>query len=476
MLQAVDQAQHQADITSVESLELVRCLLRVSVFHTCYLRGIFPESSFKEVRMAGLDGMGIKMLIPGKNNQDAQRLLQWVEYGLHDAVGRQYLASMSFGVCQDAAQTELLEEFVYNFSYDTPDSLRMTDKHGNEVQLNVSSQGSQTNIKTVKYRIVRLMRTLIQVCTTLEQLPHERYVFMKLTYTDDTPTDYEPPYFRRLDDVDGSHFPSRPFVMSVGNVQTSYHGVSVMVRSMYDPLEDNSEIAKDEAEGQNSTIVDHVLLDTQKDCAASQKVAINIADVAGEKAIKGSAADLTSVLSDVKNFCTERQKSTVDFADVMATFNNTDINMLERCFQQLVMDGTLKTTEKKDTFMVCKKFQQQIKDQQHFQNFTGTLQQPLPELNGSQDAHMHDSHAGSERTLSTLLEAPGKPQLHAQAGNHQLQTAESPQMSFVYQGTQQSDQRGTKRKASCAEDPIHQHLQLAKPSSRLRLQKAQCRR
>ncbi len=44
--------------------------------------------------------------------------------------------------------------------------------------------------------------------------------------------------------------------------------------SMYDPLEDNSEIAKDEAEGQNSTIVDHVLLDTQKDCAASQKVCI----------------------------------------------------------------------------------------------------------------------------------------------------------------------------------------------------------
>ncbi len=69
--------------------------------------------------------------------------------GLHDAVGRQYLASMSFGVCQDAAQTELLEEFVYNFSYDTPDSLRMTDKHGNEVQLNVSSQGSQVCMATL---------------------------------------------------------------------------------------------------------------------------------------------------------------------------------------------------------------------------------------------------------------------------------------------------------------------------------------
>ena len=27
-----------------------------SIFHTCYLRGVFPEHCFKEVPMAGLDG------------------------------------------------------------------------------------------------------------------------------------------------------------------------------------------------------------------------------------------------------------------------------------------------------------------------------------------------------------------------------------------------------------------------------------
>ena len=34
----------------------VRCLLRVSVFHTAWLRGIFPDSYFKSVQAAGLDG------------------------------------------------------------------------------------------------------------------------------------------------------------------------------------------------------------------------------------------------------------------------------------------------------------------------------------------------------------------------------------------------------------------------------------
>ena len=58
----------------------------------------------------------------------------------------------------------------------------------------------------------------VQVCTTLEELPRERYVFMKLAYTDDTPADYEPPYFRKLDDQDASHFPSRPFDMYVPHI------------------------------------------------------------------------------------------------------------------------------------------------------------------------------------------------------------------------------------------------------------------
>ena len=60
-------------------------------------------------------------------------------------MGRQYLESMSFGVSQDAAQTELLEEFIYNFTYDSPNNVNITDNHGNSVQLNIS-QGSQASM------------------------------------------------------------------------------------------------------------------------------------------------------------------------------------------------------------------------------------------------------------------------------------------------------------------------------------------
>lgn len=43
--------------------------------------------------------------------------------------------------------------------------------------------------------------------------------------------------------------------------------------SLYDPLEDTSEVARAGAEGQNSTIANHLLhVESQKDCAASEKV------------------------------------------------------------------------------------------------------------------------------------------------------------------------------------------------------------
>lgn len=110
----------------------------------------------------------------------------------------------------------------------------------------------QNDLKSVKHSIVRLMRMLIQVlhllcacmqsraygvtsgglrmllvccrcacsallhvqvCTTLEPLPPERYIFMKLTYTEDTPEDYEPAGFRKYESAEADHYRHRPFMM-----------------------------------------------------------------------------------------------------------------------------------------------------------------------------------------------------------------------------------------------------------------------
>jgi hypothetical protein len=118
-------------------------------------------------------------------------------------------------------------------------------------------------LSQVKYQIVRLMRMLVEVTNTLEQVrnacfnrqkqstlaasrsrmnfclflsfqcipanlvymfccstilacaqvPDERYLFMKMTYTDDTPEEYEPPMFGPAPDGGVGCFSRMPFIM-----------------------------------------------------------------------------------------------------------------------------------------------------------------------------------------------------------------------------------------------------------------------
>lgn len=49
---------------------------------------------------------------------------------------------------------------------------------------------------------------------------HDRYLFMKLTYHDHTPDDYEPPYFVPVDEKGIGHFARRPFTMKVRSTCT----------------------------------------------------------------------------------------------------------------------------------------------------------------------------------------------------------------------------------------------------------------
>eukprot|EP00879_Flechtneria_rotunda_P028156 GHRR01030236.1.p1 GENE.GHRR01030236.1~~GHRR01030236.1.p1 ORF type:complete len:229 (+),score=85.29 GHRR01030236.1:665-1351(+) len=95
------------------------------------------------------------------------------------------------------------------------------------------------NVDAVRYQVVRLMRMLVQVCQTLDQVPDERYLFIKLTYHDHTPNEYEPPHFHAVAEEGIGHFSRRPFSMEVGGMDTRHHTVSLRVKSVLDSCGDN---------------------------------------------------------------------------------------------------------------------------------------------------------------------------------------------------------------------------------------------
>ncbi|KAG2486880.1 hypothetical protein HYH03_014474 [Edaphochlamys debaryana] len=223
------QAQHQAAISHTESLELVRCLLRVSIFHVSYLRGLFPEKSFKGVDMRNLEDMHVKILMPSCD--ESRRLVDWVEGGVYDAIKRGFLKNLFFGISTDPEGTQLLEEYIFTFKYGegrvAMDIAATAGEGGGKKGGKASGEfkqdaaGPRSDLSSVRYQVCRLIRMLVQVCRTLDKVPAERYLFMKLTYQDHTPDEYEPPYFVPVDETGVGHFKRSPFSMAVGKVKST---------------------------------------------------------------------------------------------------------------------------------------------------------------------------------------------------------------------------------------------------------------
>ncbi|GIL97703.1 hypothetical protein Vretimale_3285 [Volvox reticuliferus] len=198
--------------------------------------------------MKNLDDMHIKMLLPSCD--ESRRLIEWVEGGVYDAIKRGYLKNLFFGISTDPDGTELLEEYVFTFRYGDGDRVVMdvnaiTTEGG--VELGGKKRGKKSEFKqespkadlnTVRYQVCRLIRMLVQVCRTLDKVPSERYLFMKLTYQDHTPEEYEPPYFIPVDESGIGHFKRAPFSMAVGRVATDHHTVSLKVKSTLDSCDD----------------------------------------------------------------------------------------------------------------------------------------------------------------------------------------------------------------------------------------------
>ncbi|KAK9838164.1 hypothetical protein WJX81_005734 [Elliptochloris bilobata] len=502
LAQAQAQAQQQAEITSTESLELVRCLLRVSIFHTAWLRGIFPDSYFKSVQAAGLDGLNVKLLVPSKD-PNAQRLVDWVEHGVHEAIQLKYLKALHFGFSSDASGENLLEEYVYHFAYDG--SKVHLSANGADVSV---SQSTQNNIKTVKYQIVRLIRVLVEVCGTLDEVPDERFVYMKLDYYDGCPPEYEPPGFRPMENASAVHFSRKPFYMTVGGVHTAHHSVALKVKSALDCLGDEDEQMPGAAqEQQNSTKPDlaQIKETTEKHAPkeAHKSGPPDKAATAAEDSQRTCDPSIDPLLEPLSAFCRMRGPA-VHLTDAMVKFHTVPVADLERCFEQLVHDGLLERTGVKDVYKVCGGKQAPdaslADDAMHpahsISNVMGRLgglsmnaaghvdalkgrysERGFRDMDSQQGGVFESNGSGAMRSGMPATEACGAARQDVRSGNRAgrgasgaaLTTApdvagQDPTQCF-FTSQQSQDAVGRKRKASVVQDPIRQEPRTLNPNT-----------
>eukprot|EP00887_Chlorella_sp_A99_P006518 scaffold3.g6518.t1 len=194
-----------------------------------------------------------QMLDPSSGDEEVQMLVNWVERGVVDAIQRRYLKRLFFGFSEDPEAKRLLEEYVFSFSYNE-DGYASFDfngrgRHSGEGkswragrgEIRHSGAAQAGGLAAVCRRPPADLGTAARRASSppspTHQVPEERALFMKLTYYDHTPEDYEPPYFRQAGEAGDSAvavFARNPFSMQVGRVATKHHQVALHVKSVLD--------------------------------------------------------------------------------------------------------------------------------------------------------------------------------------------------------------------------------------------------
>ncbi|THH03421.1 hypothetical protein EW145_g6266 [Phellinidium pouzarii] len=281
--------RQQTTISPQQSLTVIKTLLSASFGCIAYLRNLLPDENFGEGRLTSgernsmsygvssqdlqpenqrhISGVTIKTVTRGFSTE-ADKLLNYLEHGIFHAIERQYLKSFIFAIYLDNDDpNNIVEAYTYTLIYHTIPGTNTTvpimslDDQLNNLSLNGRSnqavdpvavstfKGKAPTLGDVKQSVKALIKNLIIATQSLEPLPKRRFATFKLFYRENTPPEYEPPFFRPGDPnkdkfVFTTHDKAEvPEKFSVGSVATPYHGIDVQVQSVakYIPNNENND-------------------------------------------------------------------------------------------------------------------------------------------------------------------------------------------------------------------------------------------
>lgn len=212
--------------------------------------GIFDESHFKECKNLNLS---MHKLVPASAR--AKRVLDMLEHGVSEALERGYVRSVTFSLTrvsdgsEKTKKVETVEEYRFNVRYGERGEVELEDMQHigprGEASAGLSDRTGKTtrferlsDMDYIKKAARSMTRCLLSLVKTLETVPKGCTFTMNLSYVSGTPIDYEPPFFEAADPAKEPEWPKNPFSMSVGKVETEYHGLSLRVRSVLDPALD----------------------------------------------------------------------------------------------------------------------------------------------------------------------------------------------------------------------------------------------
>ncbi|XP_026424971.1 meiosis-specific protein ASY1-like isoform X2 [Papaver somniferum] len=359
----VAQKLKEAEITEQDSLLLTRNLLRIAIFNISYIRGLFPENYFNDKSVPALE-MKIKKLMP--IDAESRRLIDWMEKGVYDALQKKYLKTLLFCI-SEAIDGPMIEEYAFSFSYSNSDSeevMMNISRTGNKKQGATFKSNGNTDITPNQMRssACKMVRTLVQLMRTLDRIPEERTILMKLLYYEDvTPIDYEPPFFRGCSEQEANHpWSKNPLKMEIGNVNSKHFVLALKVKSILDPCQDENNDMEDDEEislGVSDS-------DSEMSHSANDDDGYFVAPVDKSRSRENNgmpdheddtqdAEEDGHQLTRVRDWISSRHIDNVELTDVLSSFPDISVGLTEEIMDKLVNQNILSRTGK-DSYSISK--------------------------------------------------------------------------------------------------------------------------
>ncbi|CAN6196538.1 unnamed protein product [Urochloa humidicola] len=360
----VAQKTKEAEITEQDSLLLTRNLLRIAIYNISYIRGLFHEKYFSDKSVPALE-MKIKKLMP--MDAESRRLIDWMEKGVYDALQKKYLKTLLFCICEKE-EGPMIEEYAFSFSYPNTSTeevaMNMSRTGSKKGSATFTSNASEVTPDQMRSSACKMIRTLVSLMRTLDPMPEERTILMKLLYYDDvTPEDYEPPFFKGCADNEAINIWNKnPLKMEVGNVNSKHLVLALKVKSVLDPCDDaNVNSGDDGMSVDNESDKDDDFSDTEVRPSEADRyvVAPNDGKCKGQSTGTISeddtqdAAHEEELTAQVKEWIYSKQTGTINVSDVLSNFPDISMEMVEGnagkgfyIMERLLKDGVLSRASK----------------------------------------------------------------------------------------------------------------------------------
>ncbi|KAI0032290.1 HORMA domain-containing protein, partial [Vararia minispora EC-137] len=267
----------QQNITAHQSIACVQTLLKAGLGCIAYLRDLLPQDNFTYSYLTASgskshppsvfdasasppnsqgSASGFKVMTVSRGwSLEADKLLDFVEKGIYEALEKSYLKSFIFAIYLDEEDpNNIVEAYTFNFQYykvpgtDTAIPIMSLGEDLNKLSLNnlevtdpVARAISESRLPTlgdVKKSLKTLVKRLISAVNQMDRLPTRKFVTFKLFYYPHTPFNYEPPCFVAGDsDRDRFFFTTHrtnevPEKWSIGKMETGHHSVDVHITSV----------------------------------------------------------------------------------------------------------------------------------------------------------------------------------------------------------------------------------------------------